>query len=372
MIRKLALYLALATTLTVNGPAFAQTALGNSGNRLPVKPNQMQSANNQSSQMPVSKKVIKQAKQQVEGNFSMMNRSSVGGQIQPVWNESEKTEGFFQYNECADCIYKVRIREFMVTTLILPKGTEVHSFDVGDPAQFQVSQRADNMLAVQAAGGGVDTNLIVYTKAGKVFPFYLRAENFNSMNVPDMVVKVNGSHLPDAPILRNASITNEAEAIKAKIETLLAEVQEADKPIYRTNEVGGVGEVGGKQGAALAGLQKKAGKTSEEELRAKGKDFVENVGFDPDKLRGYDEYELWGSDELKPEMVFRDDHFTYIKFGDKWNDLDLPTAYVVVDDIDELVNTRVQGTTFIIESTKRLISLKSGKSFLCIQYEGEV
>ena len=48
----------------------------------------------------------------------------------------------------------------------------------------------------------------------------------------------------------------------------------------------------------------------------------------------------------------------------------LPTAYVVVDGIDELVNTRVRGSTYIVESTQRLISLKSGKKYLCIRYTG--
>ena len=74
---------------------------------------------------------------------------------------------------------------------------------------------------------------------------------------------------------------------------------------------------------------------------------------------------------MKPETVFRDDRFTYVRFGKKWANVELPTAYVVVDGIDELVNTRVQGETFIIESTRPLITLKSGMSFLCIQYGGK-
>ncbi|QFT29524.1 Conjugal transfer protein [Labrenzia sp. THAF82] len=101
-----------------------------------------------------------------------------------------------------------------------------------------------------------------------------------------------------------------------------------------------------------------------------GSDFLKTARFDPASLRGWDDYKLWGDNSLRPEQVFRDDNFTYIQFGDKWNDLELPTAYVVVDGIDELVNTRVQGTTFIVESTHRLITLKSGQSFLCIQYKG--
>ena len=48
-----------------------------------------------------------------------------------------------------------------------------------------------------------------------------------------------------------------------------------------------------------------------------------------------------------------------------------PTAYVVIDDLDELVNTRVVGTTYIIESTHKLITLKSGDSYMCVQYKGE-
>ena len=110
--------------------------------------------------------------------------------------------------------------------------------------------------------------------------------------------------------------------------------------------------------------------TTEPETPAE--DFVANVEFDPAKLRGFDQYEMWGDDDtLVPERVYRDDHFTYIDFGDKWKDMELPVAYVVVDDIDETVNTRVQGRVYIVESTRELITLKSGKSFLCIKYKGE-
>ena len=99
-------------------------------------------------------------------------------------------------------------------------------------------------------------------------------------------------------------------------------------------------------------------------------DFVAEAKFDPNALRGWGQYKLWGDDELEPVTVFRDDQFTYLRFGDKWKDLELPTAYVVVDEYDELVNTRVQGQTFIVESTQKLITLKSGFKFMCIQYTG--
>ena len=102
-------------------------------------------------------------------------------------------------------------------------------------------------------------------------------------------------------------------------------------------------------------------------------DFVQKAAFDPNALRGWGHYSLWGNwpEDQKPETVFRDDEFTYIRFGDRWKDIELPTAYVVVDGVDELVNTRVQGQTYIIESTRKLISLKSGQTYLCVKYEGE-
>ena len=99
-------------------------------------------------------------------------------------------------------------------------------------------------------------------------------------------------------------------------------------------------------------------------------DFVERVEFDPGKLHGFEDYTLWGDESLKPETVFRDEHFTYIQFGDKWNSVELPVAFVVIDRVDEQVNTRVQGRTYIIESVAPLITLKSGTKFICIKFEG--
>jgi len=357
--KKTAFILAATTTLTITVDSLAQTAMGNGSNRLPPTPNEVrqfqnQSLNNTSPRLPVSNAVVKQAKEQIDGNFAPMDRSSVGGQIQPVWDETAENEGFFEYEFCEACIYKVRIREYMVSTLVLPKGKKIHSFDIGDPGHFEVKQRADNMLAVQAVGGGIDTNLTVYMKDGSVFPFYLRAENFNSKNVPDLVVRINGVYLPDRPVLKTASLPSPRASDSAGISSVMAD-SNGRKHSVKTGD--------SEKDSALSGLQKKTGSSNQPA------DFVEKTPFDPDRLRGFNDYELWGDEELRPEMVFRDDHFTYVKFGDRWNDVDLPTAYVVVDEIDELVNTRVQGTTFIIESTKPLISLKAGKKFLCIQYK---
>ncbi|WP_020593235.1 TrbG/VirB9 family P-type conjugative transfer protein [Kiloniella laminariae] len=332
------LFLTCFATLSFMSAAHSQTALDSQGN-LPGPP-----------PLPVSQSVIDQAKNQIDGNFGYMDRSGVGGQIQTIWNDTIPSEGVYEYTRCENCVYKVRTREFMVTSVILPKGVAIHSFDVGDGAEFQVKQRADNILAIQPASSGKDTSLQVYTKSGEVYPFYIRSESFNSKNVPDLVVRIDNTGLEDREIIKTSRV--------------ITPMFSDDKPAIETEASNDA------KASSLEAL--KSGYTPPpKDASGAATDFVKSAAFDPSKLRGWGDYKLWGDDRLRPETVFRDDQFTYIQFGENWKDIELPTAYVVVDGIDELVNTRIQGSTFIIESTQPLISLKSGQAFLCLQYEGK-
>src|SRR3546814_877238 len=95
---------------------------------------------------------------------------------------------------CDNCSYKVRLREFMVTVIELPRGEKISAYDNGDPQSFEVKQRGDNRLAVKPIGGyGIDTNLVVYGKSGNIYPLYLRAEGYNSKNVPDLRFVIEGA-----------------------------------------------------------------------------------------------------------------------------------------------------------------------------------
>ncbi len=217
--------------------------------------------------------------------------------------------------------------------------------DLGDPTGFQVQVRAANLIAVRPSTYGVDTNLNVYTKAGTVYPFYLRAESFNSVHVPDIVVHLLGREKPkEIKGVEEDPVTQDKGGRQGK---------DSDKP--NDPAAGAVHNL--THPAPAAG------------------DFVRAVPFDPSTLHGWKDYDLWGGGEdaerLKPEVVYRDDFFTYLQYGAAFDQVELPVAYVVRDGIDELVNSRVQGNTFIIESVAPLISLKNGKSFLCIRYLGE-
>lgn len=281
---------------------------------------------------PPSKRAVKQALRETEGDYPQMDRPAAGGQIQPAWDVSDHHSGVYPVKLCTDCVYKVRLREFMVTTLVLPDDAVIAgSPDLGDAAGFEVVQKSLNKIAVRPKMAGVDTNLNVYTRSGRVYPFYLRSESYNSVNVPDILVKVTGLETPP-PLV--AVVDEKVDDGKKKSRPAKAIESLTNAPAAPT-------------------------------------DFVRNIPFDPSKLHGWDSYKLWGDSDLKPETVFRDDQFTYIQYGDSWDSKELPTAYVVVDGVDELVNTRVQGNTFIVEAVTGLISLKSGKKFLCVQYTGE-
>ena len=305
----------------------------------------------QPTRLPVPDSVLEQAREQFDGDYGQLVRPRSPGQTQRAWDENDATDAVHTAALCDGCVYKMRVREWFVSLIQLPEGERIESADVGDPSGFTVERRSDNRLMIKPLGAGYDSTLVVYGESGRIYPFYLRAEGFNSTNTPDVIFKIEG-RVPDIDRLATQVVFEPHGATDAT---------KREMPDIQPDKSG----KGDELDEIVSDLQ-----TTEPGTPAE--DFVANVEFDPAKLHGFDAYEMWGDDDtLVPERVYRDDHFTYIDFGDKWKDMELPVAYVVVDDIDETVNTRVQGRVYIVESTRELITLKSGKSFLCIKYKGE-
>ena len=258
--------------------------------------------------------------------------------IQNAWDSAPERAGVAGYRDCGDCVYRIRTRELMVTTVVLPEDRTIGHVDLGDPVGFDIQIRSGNMIAVRPRTIGIDTNMNVYTDRG-VMSFYLRAEGFDSGHIPDLVVRIG-----------------------------LSGLQQGSAALPSVGKSAGPETAEGKRGdsasKAFRGLDPA-------KLRALKGDGASATGFDPAKLRGWGSYRLRGADALRPETVFRDDHFTYVHFGSRWTDLELPVAFVVIDGIDETVNTRIQGRMLVVESTAPLISLKSGEKHLCIEYQGD-
>jgi len=335
---------ALLLSSSVVEPTLAQTSMSPPG-KPRATPNTQHNQVPAAPKRPVTETMLNDAEDNAEGFYPDMMRSGVGGQIQDAWNESKVRQGVHKFRLCDDCVYKVRTRELMSTTILLPTDAEIISADLGDPKGFKVKVKARNMVSVKPASYGIDTNLNIYTKSGAIYPFYLRAESFNSIHVPDVLVKLIGE---EAPSLIESAVSYGPSS--------------SNEDGKRQQKAGGLKD---KTNAAIDGLNAP---------NANNGDFVRTVEFDPAELHGWNDYNLYGDELIAHDKltIFRDKRFTYIKVDkDVWDSIELPVAYVVIDGVDELVNTRVQGTTFIIESTAKLISLKAGKKYMCVKYTGE-
>ena len=258
-------------------------------------------------------------------------------QYQKAWEEREFTDGVYIGRACNDCIHAIQPRELMVTSIQLPAIEKIMSFDLGDRQAFNAVQRNDFTLALKPMVHGVDTNLNIYTESGRVYGFYVRSLPHNSNLIPDVVVKIEDDGLLPGRF-----------GVKSMFDVQQVIEKTAPEKIQ-------VSEV-------LENLRSD-GETDE--------DFVRSIAFDPATLTGFEEYKVYGSADrsLMPKVVFRDDQFTYIQWED-WDSTRLPTAFAVRDGLDSLVNSRVRGKTYIIESIAPLISMKIGNSYLCLQWRG--
>lgn len=287
---------------------------------------------------PIPQEILEQAAKQRSGDYGKLNRPAIAsGQIQKAWDKAGNEQGVFVREECEACVYQVRLREFMSTAIQLPDNAIITKADLGDQSMFTLQTRSANTLAVMPKASGVDSSLTVYTEDNRVFTFYLRGEGVNSKNIPDLLYRI----------------------------TARREARPSFVSFFGKNQDGSTANP-----EDLSALASQAN-TDPAQNPAGKEDYVKTITFDPAKLRGWGDYKLWGDKELKPEIVYRDDYFTYIKYGERLSEVDLPTAYVVNDQYDELVNSRLVGDTYIIESTKRLITLKSGKKYMCIEYKGD-
>ena len=265
------------------------------------------------------------------------NVSRKVNQFQKAWETSSPEQGVYITPACSNCVYKMQTRELMVSTIQLPRIEKIAGYDLGDHSTFSAETRNDFTLAIKPLAYGVDTNLNVYTESGMVYPFYIRSLPFQSSLIPDLLVRIEDHGLVPG---------------KFGVKTLEEIAQVIEGNVAKTVQVPEV----------LANFR-----TPEQTEE----DFIRTIEFDPASLTGFDGYRVYGSSDrrLKPKIVFRDKAFTYVQWPD-WDNTPQPTAYVVKDRIDTLVNTRVRGKTLIIESTADLISLKNGDSYICLQWKG--
>lgn len=75
---------------------------------------------------------------------------------------------------------------------------------------------------------------------------------------------------------------------------------------------------------------------------------------------------MYGDREIAPERVFSAGGFTYFDYGNRWEEIDIPAVYRVIDGIDTPVNVRYKNNMIIAELTGDF-TLRSGKRFVCVK-----
>lgn len=271
--------------------------------------------------------------------------------VQKTFDDSEPQDNTRHFNFDPDASYKVRLREFMVTTVVLPENEVVKGFSAGDPNVFLVfplvkeDPDMGNVLHFKAKYPGADTNIIVYGKSGFLYSFYVRCDTVDSGFDPDLLVKIDdpfGFVRPVVdPVLDGLEKPSEEQA-SAKNEE--ADCKECSRRI--TPE---------KQNEPLSG------------------EYLESLPLvDPSTLNF--NYAIGAGDlNLAPARIFDDGYWTYFDFVDLRKMRHLPVIKEVVNGFDTPVNTRVKGSTLIAETVSPVgkWSLWNGNSYLCVRRPNE-
>lgn len=257
------------------------------------------------------------------GNEAM--RLQVGlNAVQKAFDNSDPRDSVIRYKYDAATTYKLRLREYMSTLIVLPKGETVAGFTLGDSANFTFSPLSknglsvsgvDNVVTIYADRAGADTNLSIVGLTGSVYSFYLRNDSVTSAFIPTLVAYIDNQNF--------VSPDNDS------------------------------------------GLKDKEGNSISKE----DADYLHSLPLiDPTQIN-YAYQVLAGDQTLKPMRIFDDGFWTYFQFDS--DNLDkvkrLPAIYRVVDGYDNPVNTRIVKGTIIAETTNTGWTLRNGAAHLCIK-----
>ena len=286
------------------------------------------------------------ANQPLQQNLSMK-------QVQAAFNDSDEEANTITYSYHKNKTYKVTLRQFMHSTIILPPKEKVMVHSLGEDVSFQfvrlsetegLSSEAQEMLSnkfeIWSDVAGIDTSLKLFGESGNIYSFYLRVDDVFSENLPNLTINITDSSVKRRMDAKAKEKESEIEALKAEKERLVKAEVEKTK--------------------SLAQRQEQPGKP--EYLRGLPDIEIEDLNFKY--------YSPSGDQSIAPLQTFDDGQFTYFQMTNDEN-LDrvhhLPTVYKVQDGFDTQVNTRVLKGFLIAESVNPGWTLRSGEKHYCVR-----
>lgn len=288
---------------------------------------------------------------QAQGQQQAVPQTRPLGLTQDAWNarlrtrgESRVNPGYVRYVYNPANVFPIRTRESMITTIKIPEGEELTQAFTGDDQGFLVGIATPNSIAVKAVYPGVDTNLVAFTREGKVYTFYVRSEGYNSKTISDFLVDVV---MPGAGVIEGGSMTSEAQALSQirQDEMFPARAAERVRDPY----------------SSLVPDRREQYREYAEWSDFKPGTVVEDIGvYVPQKEAG----------GTIPYRVFRDDRFTYVDYGPNATQMtEWPTPLIVVQGVEGPVGFRTAGPggrmlvmealgNFILRNGQRMIVVK--------------
>lgn len=275
--------------------------------------------------------------------------------VQKAFSESKPTDSTLVIDNYSELeTYKIRLRVFMSTLLILPNEDEIIGYKIGDNSVFKAHQSGARVLAIQPEVAGADTSLHIEGKSGNFYTFYLRSDNDKSKYVPHLKVFIKDRQL------------EEMARRESQKETLIASgfvTKEVDAPGATQTVASPAASV-----AATASVS-----TKDDQF-----DFLEEVSIRPEDFNF--NYQIaassdnwWEfsspSEELRPTFVFDDGKFTYFQFGYEnttESASNMPAVFRVADGSDVPVNTTPFGATLRVEGVNNRWTLRLGTKYLCL------
>lgn len=244
---------------------------------------------------------------QVKGDYPLMSRkeSLPLGAIQHIWDNDKKGAGIYTVDFNPREIIKVRLREYMTTTLSLPHWEKIASYELGDEGAYFVKRINDSTLTIKTYSLiGTDTSLTVFGESGQIYGFYLRAEGYNSKNISDIIVYVQ------APLCLKMTSFKKTQTIDSD-----------------------------------------------------SQDFIEDSPINPVSFDF--NYTMAGDPSIAPKRVYTDGIRTWFDYGESLQKQDLPVIFAVVDGVDTPLNVHRDGNVLVAHGTGKF-TLKHGKKLVCV------
>lgn len=281
---------------------------------------------------------------QAGGPDRAMRESVSLNAVQTAFDDADPRANVKRFKYDPSITYRIRVREFMDSTIILPVGESVEAFTLGDTKNFGFEPfggtgtvkkplRPDlaHIFRVWAINPGADTNLTVLGKGGRIYSFYLRSDSIKSGHMPALVTFI------DDPDYR--------------------------APLPATTEKAAASADGERAAIPMGAAPKSA---AEAEVEA---EYLRKLPVAKPSDISYGYSAKAGDASLAPSKIFDDGIWTYFKYADANFDKGkrVPVIYRVVDGVDTPVNQRIEAGTIIAETISPAWTLKAGDAHLCIR-----